>query len=104
MAKTHASVEMRLTALLQKHQDELDEFASQVRADLVVPFCQKYGYGFMSGMGTFFFHKAGVNYSDSYRLPASPSVRRSMIALFDLLNTETAHNDCLGYHVQDVPE
>lgn len=92
----------QLETLLEEHDAALNALGDKIRSEVVEPFCRKHGFTYTSGMGMFFFTDTnGVNYSPAYNMPKG-KVGREMQEIFNLLNTDFAYNQCLGYLVGDV--
>jgi len=49
-----------LDSLRDRYHSQLQERAADYRCEVLVPLCQKRNLHFTQGMGTFFFHPAGI--------------------------------------------
>lgn len=90
-----------LDSLLSNHHTRIQDLGERIRLEVIQLFCDKHKLTFTSGMGTFFFSRGEINYSPKYRMPTG-LLGREMQAIFDLLDSEVAYNDCLGFYVGDV--
>jgi hypothetical protein len=70
----------------------IDQLAAQVRAEHVIPFCDRKGWEFSAGMGSWSFHdKRGRVYSDWDNSVGIPKRLRDMLRQDTFL-----HNNSLG--------
>lgn len=89
----------RLESMLASHNADLDALGEAVRADVIVPVCDRYGLDFVQGMGTYFFSKGKTTYGSADE--ATGALRRALEPIFELLNADATDRHPLGFRVGD---
>lgn len=56
-----AHLEKEFNALIDEHEKKLEALAEKVRQEVIIPYCRKKGYEYISGMGDFFFNVVKTN-------------------------------------------
>lgn len=57
MALRPSTVARRLARLHEAHEQRIEALAAKARAEIVIPFCDRHGVWFVSGMGVWSFEK-----------------------------------------------
>ena len=96
-----AAVDLKaqLQGQIDRHAEEMDALAAEIRFRVVKPVCDKHGLKFISGMGTFFFSKRNKMYDSAEDAPVR--LRAELRPVFELLNTEAADRHPIGFLVCD---
>lgn len=106
-----ATLKEELSAILARHEKELEDFGEKVAREVVKPVCHKYRLTFSTGNGTFFFEKAKtgrdfVSWGDSKDLDLTPGLsakaKDALRPVLDLLNEEIHHGHYVGFLFGDV--
>jgi hypothetical protein len=84
-----------LAAINDRHAQEIDALAVKVRTEVILPYCEKHGYDFVAGMGTWLIGPVGGKPIESEDLP------KWLVELLDMEVTEFGRT-CLGDRIEDV--
>lgn len=93
-------------ALEREYERRVDQIAAEVRAKYVVPFCDKHGLRFRSGMGGYVFDSQGQKTRDGFDVKYGDGAvfggRDLPKRLKRVLETDVFHRrQCLGSFMQD---
>lgn len=97
-----SSIEKNLQFLKENFDRQIQALADQVRAEVIIPLCQKHNLQFTSGMGVYFFSQGRKTFDYSDR-DSSSYKRLGLKKAFDLLNLEVSYNRTLGDYMCDYP-
>lgn len=80
----------KLERLEQRHDLRLEALGEQIQTKVLIPFCRKYGFEFVSGNGSFCFFKGGNNYGCGYNSDEfnNSIAGRAMAPILELLQSE----------------
>ncbi len=97
-------LEDQLNSIREQHENRLYSFGFEVRQELILPFCRKYGFEFVSGNGSWCFFKDEKNYGRGYCSDdfLASKAGQAMAALFDVLSLDPDNVTSVGCYVSDV--
>lgn len=88
-------------------QLQVNVIADAIRAEVIMPVCQKHKLTFWSDNGDFWFtDKRNVDYRfddpNEYPWDGASYIQRAVAPILRLLNEEVAYAKCLGFYVEGV--
>jgi hypothetical protein len=99
--KRKISAQALLNTAADQYSTRLNEIGEQVRRELIIPFCDRTGYQFSAGMGSWSFHKDGKMLSDWDDSNVGNGVKGLPKKIYDALHAETLFNNDLGSLIED---
>ncbi|KKN40336.1 hypothetical protein LCGC14_0734400 [marine sediment metagenome] len=90
--------EFELKTMLDSIHMTIEPFTDRVRKMIMLPYCAKKNYAFMSGMGTYFF----IDESNEVIDENDEDAERELVLIFKMLDAEIVGRFTVGEYMNDV--